>query len=276
MLDAITGFFTGESFFGASGITWDYFMRMATKILLKNPTTGTYKQTWNTVVSIYNTLNIIAVSLFCLFFIYGFLRDSCDIHSEMTLDRTIKLFIRLIVCSNVLSLTLTYMPKIITWGRDLTSVIIGENLKTTVFQFDGNAIYERITDSNMGTLVAFVFGMLFFLFICICGFIVVLTVLNRMLKIYMIAPFAGVALSTLAAGGATSQVGYSYIKTFLGYVFSSLLIAVVLLITPYYIQTFSIDSKYAIIILLECCLKIGAVTSAVKLTDNMMTKAFGL
>ena len=69
-------------------------------------------------------------------------------------------------------------------------------------------VYENISSADFGTMTAFLTSILFFLFTVVCGFIVVLTVLNRILKIYMIAPFAGVALSTLAAGGQTANVGY--------------------------------------------------------------------
>lgn len=92
-----------------------------------------------------------------------------------------------------------------------------------VYDFDGVKVYENISSADFGTMTAFLTSILFFLFTVVCGFIVVLTVLNRILKIYMIAPFAGVALSTLAAGGQTAQVGYSYIRTFFGYVFSCLI-----------------------------------------------------
>ena len=69
-----------------------------------------------------------------------------------------------------------------------------------VYDFDGVKVYENISSADFGTMTAFLTSILFFLFTVVCGFIVVLTVLNRILKIYMIAPFAGVALSTLAAG----------------------------------------------------------------------------
>ena len=107
-------------------------------------------------------------------------------------------------------------------------------------------------------------------------FVVVLTVLNRILKIYMIAPFAGLALFTLAAGGQTAQMGYSYIKTFFGYVLTALLIAVVIVISNTFIDTVVLDTENAAVILLEYCLKIGAVESSVKMSDGEMKKVFGL
>lgn len=125
-------------------------------------------------------------------------------------------------------------------------------------------------------MTAFLTSILFFLFTVVCGFIVVMTVLNRILKIYMIAPFAGVALSTLAAGGQTANVGYSYIRTFFGYVFSALLIAVVIAISASFINTVAIDTENAIVRLLEYCLKMGVISSSVKMSDSVMQKAFNL
>ena len=90
----------------------------------------------------------------------------------------------------------------------------------------------------------------------------------------MIAPFAGVALSTLAAGGQTANVGYSYIRTFFGYVFSALLIAVVIAISASFINT--VDTENAIVRLLEYCLKMGVISSSVKMSDSVMQKAFNL
>ena len=280
--DSVTGFFSdigdffsGKDFFECSGYIWSDLMDMASDVLTKNPAAGTYKDTWDSISTVYTTMNVIAVSLLCVFFLYGFCRDSCDLHADLTFDRTIKMFIRLIITSNVMSLALTWMPKFMKWGKNLTKAILGDNTYMT-FDFDGAKIYEEISSADFGTMTAFLTSILFFLFTCVCGFIVVLTVLNRILKIYMIAPFAGLALSTLAAGGQTAQVGYSYIKTFFGYVLSALLIAVVIVISSSFIDSVVIDTENSIVKLLEYCLKMGAIASSVKMSDSMMQKAFGL
>ena len=271
--DSVTGFFedlgdffSGKDFFECAGYAWNDMMKLATDVLTKDPSSGTYQDVWDNISTIYTTLNVIAVSLLCIFFLYGFCRDSCDLHADLTFERTIKMFIRLIITSNVMSMALTYMPKFFTWGKNLTSAILGENKLSMVYDFDGAKVYET----------AFLTSILFFLFTVVCGFIVVMTVLNRILKIYMIAPFAGVALSTLAAGGQTANVGYSYIRTFFGYVFSALLIAVVIAISASFINTVAIDTENAIVRLLEYCLKMGVISSSVKMSDSVMQKAFNL
>lgn len=281
--DSVTGFFedlgdffSGKDFFECAGYAWNDMMQLASDVLTKNPAKGTYKDVWESISTIYTTLNVVAVSLLCVFFLYGFCRDSCDLHTDLTFDKTIKMFIRLIITSNVLSMALSYMPKFFSWGKSLTQAILGDNGLYMVYDFDGVKVYENISSADFGTMTAFLTSILFFLFTVVCGLIVVLTVLNRILKIYMIAPFAGVALSTLAAGGQTAQVGYSYIRTFFGYVFSALLIAVVIAISGSFIDTVSIDTENALIRLLEYCLKMGVIASSVKMSDSVMQKAFGL
>jgi hypothetical protein len=281
--DSVTGFFSdlgdffsGKDFFECAGYAWNDMMQLAADVLTKNPSSGTYKEVWKNISTIYTTLNVVAVSLLCVFFLYGFCRDSCDLHADLTFDRTIKMFIRLIITSNVMSMALTYMPKFFSWGKKLTQAILGENRLSMIYDFDGAKVYERVSGGDFGTMTAFLTSILFFLFTVVCGFIVVLTVLNRILKIYMIAPFAGVALSTLAAGGQTANIGYSYIRTFFGYVFSALLIAVVIAISASFIDTVSIDTDNAIVRLLEYCLKMGVIASSVKMSDSVMQKAFSL
>lgn len=272
--DDIGDFFSGKDFFEGAGYVWNDLMNMASDILVKNPTKGTYKETWSVVKDVYTTMDAVAVSLLVVFFLYGFCRDSCDLHTDLTFDKTIKMFIRLVIATNVLSLALSWMPKFLKWGKDLTKVILGDN--EMGFTFDGAKAYEYIADGDFGAMTAFLTSILFFLFTCVCGFMVVITVMNRILKIYMIAPFAGIALSTLAAGGQTAQIGYSYIKTFFGYVFSALMIALIIAISSSFIDTITIDTENGIVRLVEYCLKMGAISSSVKMTDSVVQKAFGL
>ena len=113
--DSVTGFFSdlgdffsGKDFFETAGYAWNDMMKLAADVLTKNPSSGTYKDVWENISTIYTTLNVVAVSLLCIFFLYGFCRDSCDLHADLTFKRTIKMFIRLIITSNVISMVLSF------------------------------------------------------------------------------------------------------------------------------------------------------------------------
>ena len=92
----------------------------------------------------------------------------------------------------------------------------------------------------------------------------------------MLAPFCGIALSTMAAGGQVSQTGYSFIRSFLGTVFSAVLIALVLSLSSSFIDTISVKTEEAIVRLLIYCLKMTSISASVKTVDSLMQKAFNL
>ena len=157
--DSVTGFFSdlgdffsGKDFFEAAGYAWNDMMKLAADVLTKNPSSGTYKDVWENISTIYTTLNVVAVSLLCIFFLYGFCRDSCDLHADLTFERTIKMFIRLIITSNVMSMALSYMPKFFAWGKNLTSAILGENKLSMIYDFDGVKVYENISSANFDSI----------------------------------------------------------------------------------------------------------------------------
>lgn len=267
-------YLSGKSLYETAGYIWNDIIKMATGAMLKNPTTGTYRATWSDVTSVYTTMNVLAGVLVTLFFLYGFCRESTDLHTEMTFDRTIKLFIRLVIVINAVTFAFQWIPDLLKWGTYLTGAVLG--VKKFGFYFDGEKIYEQVSGADGGGIVAFLTSFLFFLYTCVCAFMIVLPVLKRVLKIYMTAPFCGLALSTLAAGGQLSQVGYSYIRTFFGYVLEALLIAMAIVLGTTFIGTIAIKSDNAVMVLVEYCLKMGAITSAVKGAEAMMQKAFNL
>lgn len=270
----ITDFFQGKTFFEMAGYVWNDMMKFASGAMLKNPTNGIYTDTWADVANVYHVMNLLAGVLTTLFFLYGFCKECTDLHTEMTLDRTIKLFIRLVIVVNGVTYVFSWLPDFLKWASNLSRAILGT--KKFGFYIDGEKIYENIESTPWGHITVFLTSFLFFLFAAVCGFLIVMAVLKRFLKIFLIAPFCSLAFSTLAAGGQLSQVGYSYIKTFIGYALEILIIALAIVLSTTFIQTVSIESDSSIIILVQYCIKMASITSAVKGTESIMQKAFSL
>ena len=209
-----------------------------------------------------------------MFFVYGYCRESVDLKSNMTFVTVIKMMFRLVVVANVMSLALTMMPKLFRCARLFAEVISGD--KDYGFFFDGAKIYEDISSGNNGVMLCFITSIVFFFFTLACAFFLIQPILLRTMKVYMLAPFCGIALSTIAAGGQVSQTGYAYVRSFLGTVFSAALIAVVLSLSSNFIQTISIKSEEAIVRMLVYCLKMSTISASVKTVDSLMQKAFNL
>lgn len=268
--------FDYNNFYTVSMVVWNKLTGLSVNLLTQNPTKGKYENVWNTVTDLYDSLSAIAGLLIVIFFMYGFLRDSSDIHAEYSLDTVFKLFIRLIICGNIVGMSMPFIKKIIGWSISLTKIVSGDFSIISGFGNGVDMIKQLKNAGFDGSLVLFLFGILFLIFTVLCGGLILFTVLNRIFRLYMISPFAAVALSTLVAGGNVANTGYSYIKAFLGYAFSAVMIAVALTLAPAYIKIITLNSDNGFVIFLEYCLRMCTVTAAVKGTDILMTKAFGL
>mgnify|MGYP006939713262 FL=1 len=267
-------FFSGEAFFESAGYIWNALLKVANSLLTANITRDEYAEIWQKVKSLYTTFNALSSTLLVLFFVYGYCRESVDLKSNMTFITVIKMMFRLVVVANVMSLALTMMPKLFRCARLLAELISGD--KDYGFFFDGAKIYEDISSGNNGVMLCFITSIVFFFFTLACAFFLIQPILLRTMKVYMLAPFCGIALSTIAAGGQVSQTGYAYVRSFLGTVFSAALIAVVLSLSSNFIQTISIKSEEAIVRMLVYCLKMSTISASVKTVDSLMQKAFNL
>ena len=83
--DSVTGFFedlgdffSGKDFFECAGYAWNDMMKLATDVLTKDPSSGTYQDVWDNISTIYTTLNVIAVMHFLFVWILQRqLRSAC-------------------------------------------------------------------------------------------------------------------------------------------------------------------------------------------------------
>lgn len=276
------GMFQGKPFYWMATEAWDFIVNHAFKLLCKNPAKGQYRDIWATLTNLYDTLDILAASLLALFFLYGFLRDSVDIRQDLTFETSIKLFIRLIVASNIMEMGCRALKKVLTWGKLLTEAICGSVNTATMMgeHWNGDDLYGMVHKSVSIAFPETILGLIFLLFTLVCSIVIFITVMNRLLRIWIITPFFGLAVSTIAGGGQLAQTGYAYIKAYLGYIGSALLIAVAIRIggasiglIDYSVGT---DEFSGWLMLCLMMVKMTALTSAVKMVDATVQKAFNL
>lgn len=83
--DSVTGFFSdlgdffsGKDFFETAGYAWNDMMKLAADVLTKNPSSGTYKDVWENISTIYTTLkcscSFLALHFFLIWILQGQLR----------------------------------------------------------------------------------------------------------------------------------------------------------------------------------------------------------
>ena len=101
---------------------------------------------------------------------------------------------------------------------------------------------------------------------------------GRFINMYMLIPFASIALSTIAGGGEIARTGYAYIKTMLVYAFEIVLMAVVLAIAGSFLMGSSVmDSGDNLqLVYVESIVKMVCISAALKGCDATFRRAFNM
>lgn len=272
--DKLVEWFGGGIWIELAAEIWNATLSVVYAMLGANPTSGTYAEAWNIVKNLYITFSSVGSSLLVLFFLIGYCRDVTDLRTEMTLDGTIKIFIRLVITINVFNSAIDWMPKLFGWAINL----LGLTSETSV-TINAQDIIDQVTGSGWGFMTLFLLGFLFFLVAAVCCVIVILTCIGRFLKLYVITPLATIAVSTLAGGGQIAQTGYAYIKTFLAYTFEIVVIGIALAVSGSFVSAssfFDSGSNSSLLIMIEAMIKMIAVTTAVKGSETALRKALNL
>lgn len=130
----------------------------------------------------------------------------------------------------------------------------------------------------MTPMVGFVLALIFLLIAIACCVIMVWSVFGRFINMYMLIPFASIALSTIAGGGEIARTGYAYIKTMLVYAFEIVLMAVVLAIAGSFLMGSSVlDSGDNLqLVYVESIVKMVCISAALKGCDATFRRAFNM
>ena len=175
--------------------------------------------------------------------------------------------------------TVTAMEMFVVWfpllchmAMDLLGLVKEKRLK-----INAGDMARQISD-NMTPMVGFVLALIFLLIAIACCVIMVWSVFGRFINMYMLIPFASIALSTIAGGGEIARTGYAYIKTMLVYAFEIVLMAVVLAIAGSFLMGSSVmDSGDNLqLVYVESIVKMVCISAALKGCDATFRRAFNM
>ena len=218
----------GEAVLGLGGAAWVSAGKVVQKYIAQNPASGSIGG-WQTVSALYVTFSGIAVSLTCLFFVIGWCRESIDIRTDFTLENMFRFFIRFILTSQAI----VYGLNLIRDFMELIAVLTA-GIATPMVEVSSDGVFTGVMD-NLEGAECLVPGLLFLLggiigaaVVLVCSIKIMLAVFSRFFRIFVIVPFAPVALSTFAGGQGLFQTGSAWIKTFMGYLLEIVVIAIAL------------------------------------------------
>ena len=158
---------------------------------------------------------LVLLNLFCLI---GFCRQASRIRENVTVEMWIELLIKAVV-GNVLMV----------FGLPILQSLLGVASTTSTLFLNASDIQIVPDNIDVGAVLAYILiGILFVLASIVCGIMIVVTVLSRIIHIHILICMMPIACSTLAGGPEIERSGWAWLRTFLSYCFEVVVIALVI------------------------------------------------
>lgn len=208
-------------FYALASAVWQWCMGVCTGIMGTTPEKYS-PEAWNYVQNtLYPWATAMGVSLMNLFFIIGFCRAASNFKENITLELCVESMIRLVVLNVLLQK-----------GFDLirTFFSMTSALSVDVMRMEHLSFYTA--DADIGAhLFWWMFGLLYFLIVVVCGVMIVLTLYGRYIKLYVLIVFFPLAMPSLAAGRGVDATSIAWTKSFISNAFEIVVIAIIMSIT---------------------------------------------
>lgn len=253
---------------------WNLIMAMVGNVLVVTPQ-GFSAEAWNFIANqLYPWALGIGVALLNLFFLVGFFKEASNIKENLTWEILINQGIKVIVANAFMQSGLSIIREFF----QVASILSGQVYLNNIPPFSTE-------DIDFGSyLFFFIFGAIYVLAAIICGFMILLTVYGRYLKLYVMVVMAPVAMSTMAGGRGMEQSAYAWIKNFLVNVFEILVIAITMAVAGKMISSIDFMTHASGLVnlidgfpaVLQSLFTMILMTAAVKGADSMLRQSFAL
>ena len=197
--------------------TWNEKLSEIWGLLIQSPQDFKGGGIWEVIVDINSAVQAIGYALLVLFFVIGMVKTCSSFVDVKKPEHALKLFIRFALAKGAVTYGLELMMALFNIVQGLTSTIMnaagfGSATDTVLPQEIVTAVEDcGFFESIPLWAVTLIGG----LFITVLSFIMIMTVYGRFFKLYMYTALAPVPLSSFAGEG-TSQMGKTFIKSYVG------------------------------------------------------------
>lgn len=263
--------------------TWNDKFAEIWRLLSQSPEEFKGGAIWDVMVGINGALKAIGYALLVLFFLMGIMKHYNSMQEIKRPEQALKLFIRFVLAKAA-----------VTWGLDLMlavfKVVQGIISKIMVSSgVTGNggmvippSMVQTIEDCGFWeSIPLWAVTLIGSLLVWVLSFIMILTVYGRFFNLYMYVAIAPVPLSSFA-GEETSQVGKSFIKSFIAVCLEGAIIVLACIIYSKFATTMpSVNASASAISQVwsyigEILFNMLVLVGTIKLSDQVVNKMMGV
>lgn len=238
---------------------------------------------WKVILNIHGALQSLGYGLLVLFFVIGVVKTCGNISEIKRPEQALKLFIRFAISKIVITYGLDLMLAIF----DIIQGIVATIINSVGFGSPSQAILPTEIISAIESCGFFesiplwAVTLIGGLFVTVLSFVMILTVYGRFFKMYLYTAIAPIPLSSFA-GETTSQVGRSFIKSYVAVCLEGAIIVLACIIFSLFASTPPIVDTGAAAVtqvwkyVAELIFNMLVLVGTIKMSDRVVREMMGL
>lgn len=263
--------------------TWNEKLSEVLRLITESPTSFKGGDIWSVMVNINGTLKAVGYALLVLFFLMGIVRNYNSFQEIKRPEHALKLFIRFALAKAAVTWGLDLMMAIFTIVQGIISkIIVSSGIIGQGDIYIPQSMIDIIeTCGFWESIPLWAVTLIGSLFITVLSFIMILTVYGRFFKLYIYVAIAPIPMSTFA-GEETSNIGKSFIKSFMAVCLEGAVIVLACVIysmfvsSPPSVNTSATAVTQVWTFVGEIIFNMLVLVGTVKLSSNVVKEMFGL
>ena len=217
----------------------------------------------------------LGTALVGVFFFWGWIKNSVDVKEDMRLENIIRMLIRLCLAEFLVINNFKIMALFFNSGTALVRALSGPS-------WTQMEVSSGVRDTIMGynffqCLGIMILGCFFFIIIAVLSVMLILSVVNRFLKIFIAIPLGTVAFSTFAGDREIAHSSSSYFKYALALAIEGAAIGLALIAGARIVTSINLFGDSSVFLwMVEKVFEIAAVLGVVKGIQEIINRVFGI
>ncbi len=240
---------------------------------------------YSQVQNLASVLQMVSTSILTICLLYRFFKTFNENRMEVNFGTIIRVIIVMYICAAVTLNAVDILTQILSMGTGLCQLV---GLGTPSLEEDSQ-IMSIMTNGNPG-IPTLIFMIVFMVSVMTTGAGMMIMVVQRLLRILVMMPFAGMAIATIVGGGKVGEIGYSYLRAFGAYCLEGAVIILIISLGNGLVNAGLFRSLVDVIVDTEewwgffkimlsgVCQMMGCsmIAGMVKVSDSLVHKMFGL
>lgn len=220
---------------------WSTFVGKVMAIITEPITQVWNGALWRTITTIYNALLPVGYALCVMSFLLGLFKVCADMVEHRRVEHLFNCLIRYIVTYSVLANGLELVKQVIQIFQGCISYVtnatgMGININYTL----PATVEDAILDTTFAEdIIYFVLALLFFLVVLVFGFMLLLTVMGRFMRLGIVVSLAPFGFAWFS-GELTRDMGRAHMKTILSTAMEGLVLAVAVVMSAAFVNNLGV------------------------------------